>query len=305
VVSSSFTETGTLTTITSVGSTTLPNGSQSSYVTLVTSSIAPNGSLNDSQNGGKSGSGSGRAVAIGAGVTGGIIALIILMFGITWHIRRKRKNAFDDLNNSEIWGPNHEAKALQSSVNSSVHGPGYTYNPYGEPRSIAYAPVPSMSPPRPMSMPLADPDDRGLPGAGYGVPQGGGLGVAAPLLTRAKTADEILYEAAREGLPRSRTSSATASHHTRPSETGTSHQPHPSLSASNLTHGSMKSRRSESVVGLLEHPAIPSARTSLYHDAQVAQQYHDLIDVPDRPMSPVSVVAPRLAIVNPDEDKDL
>ncbi|KAB5589393.1 Oxidoreductase [Ceratobasidium theobromae] len=274
-----------LTTITSIAPTTLSNGSQSSYVAVITS-YAPNGSLNENNNSSHSGSGSTRAVAIGAGVAGGVIALIILIFGITWHMRRKRRNSFMDGDplDGHVWGPDHESKALQSTVNLNPRGAGYSYNPYAEANPLAYAPVPTMSPPR-GPVPLVNMDDRRL------AAPTGGLGLGA--VPQPKTADEILYEAARQDLPRSRTSSATA--------TATSHRTHPSLAASNMTHSSLRSRRSESAVGLLEHASAPAPA------ATPQPQYQDLMDAPvdlSRPMSPVSVVAPRLAIANPDNDKD-
>ncbi|CAE6405201.1 unnamed protein product, partial [Rhizoctonia solani] len=302
---SSTSATGTLTTLSTAVPTTLSNGDQSMVVIVTTSSIAPSGALNGNDNSGNSGGGSssnsGRAVAIGVGVAGGVIALIILIFGITWHIRRKRRNAMP-LDDSEIWGPHHENKTPPPGVLPVNHGPGYTYNPYSEVRPAAYAPVPTMSPPRARPMVLAESDDNRLSAGSHGP-----AGLTAPLLSRAKTADEILYEAAREGLPKSRTSSATASHHTRPSET-LSHRANQSYTASHKTHGSMASRTSGSAVGLLDHPPPPSTHGSLNQDAQAAQRYQDLMDAPvapERPMSPVSIAAPRLAIVNPDVDKDL
>ncbi|KAG8689491.1 hypothetical protein FRC11_002318 [Ceratobasidium sp. 423] len=307
--SNSVSQTGTLTTISAFSATTLPNGSRSTVIILSTSSIAPSGGLNGGDNGGNgsggSSSNSGRAVAIGAGVAGGVIALIILIFGITWHIRRKRRNAMP-LDDSEIWGTHHESKTPPLS-NLAVNnpGPGYTYNPYTEARTTAYAPVPTMSPPRARPMVLAESDENRLSAASYGS-QPAAAGLNAPLLGRPKTADEILYEAAREGLPKSRASSATASHHTRQSEAGVSHRPNQSFAASHKTHGSLASRTSGSAVGLLDHPP-SSAHGSLHGDAQAAQRYQDLMDAPaepERPMSPVSIAAPRLAIVNPDVDKD-
>ncbi|KAJ1300825.1 hypothetical protein OPQ81_002465 [Rhizoctonia solani] len=301
--------TGTLTTFSTYSPTTLPNGSQSTIVIYSTSSIAPSGGLNGDNNGGnggKSKSNSTRAVAIGVGVTGGFIAFIILIFGITWHIRRKRKNAMP-LDESEIWGPHHEAKTPPlASLTPINRGPGYTYNPYSEVRTTAYAPVPTMSPPRSRPIVMAESDDHRLSAGSYG-PQPAAASLTAPLLGRAKTADEILYEAAREDLPKSRASSATASHHTRPSETGVSQGPHASFAASHKTHGSLASRTSGSAVGLLDPPSASSAHGSLHGDAQAAQRYQDLMNAPaepERPTSPVSIAAPRLAIVNPDEDKD-
>lgn len=208
------------------------------------------------------------------------------------------------LDDSEIWGPHTESKTPPPGTLPIQHGAGYTYNPYSEVRPAAYAPVPTMSPPRARPMVLAESDDSRLSAGSYGPVA---TGLTAPLLTRAKTADQILYEAAREGLPKSRASSATASHHTRPSET-VSHRANQSYAASHKTHGSMASRTSGSAVGLLDHPAPSSTHGSLNQDAQAAQRYQDLMDapaVPERPMSPVSIAAPRLAIVNPDVDKDL
>ncbi|KAF8751944.1 Oxidoreductase family, C-terminal alpha/beta domain [Rhizoctonia solani] len=233
----------------------------------------------------------GRAVAIGLGVTGGFVALIILIFGITWHIRRKRRNAMP-LDESEIWG-SHEAKTPpQGNLALNAQATGYTYNPYGEVRPAAYAPVPTaMPPPHPRPMVLAESDENRLSAGSYG-PQPS-VGPSVPLLSRTKTADEILYEAAREGLPKSRASSATASHHTRPSETGVSYRQKTSYAASHKTHGSSASRASGSAVGLLDRPP-----THATHD-------EDGLSEPERPASPVSIAAPRLAIVNPDLDKDV
>ncbi|CAE6446421.1 unnamed protein product [Rhizoctonia solani] len=296
--SNSVSQTGTLTTISSFSTTTLPNGSQSTVVVVVTSSIPPSGGLNGNDSGNSSSgssSNSTRAVAIGVGVTGAVVALIILVFGITWHIRRKRRNAIPlPLDESDIWGTHHEAKTpLQASLPVNNHGAGYTYNPYGETRTTAYAPVPTVSPPRARPMVLAESDDNRLSAGSYG-PQPTGVGPTAPLLGRTKTVDEILYAAAREDLPKSRASSATASHHTRPSETGFSHGQKTSFAASHKTHGSSASRASGSAVGLLDHP--PTYNT---HGSQHGDEAE-----PERPTSPVSIAAPRLAIVNPDLDKD-
>ncbi|QRV99584.1 hypothetical protein RhiJN_27603 [Ceratobasidium sp. AG-Ba] len=245
-------ETGTIITTTTVGSTTLPNGSQSIYVATLTTSLAPNGTLNDNGNTGSSGGGgSTRAVAIGVGVAGGIVALIILVMGITWHIRRKRRNTLDLDEN--VWGPDHEPKA-QSPRPAVI--PEYSYNPYGEGRTTAYAPVPTMSPPRARPMSLS---------ASGHTPQG-------------STADEILYEAARQDLPRSRTASTTT-------------RGYGSLTASShMTH----SARSDSVVGLLE------THSEGRPDAHGRVVDHD----EERPSSPVSITAPKLSIANPDADKD-
>ncbi|KAF8704532.1 Oxidoreductase family, C-terminal alpha/beta domain, partial [Rhizoctonia solani] len=287
-------QTGTLTTISSFSTTTLPDGSRSTLTVLVTSSIPPSGGLNETETGNShSSSGSnGRAVAIGLGVTGGFVALIILIFGITWHIRRKRRNAMP-LDESEIWG-SHEAKTPpQGNLALNAQATGYTYNPYGEVRPAAYAPVPTaMPPPHPRPMALAESDENRLSAGSYGAQPS--VGPSVPLLSRTKTADEILYEAAREGLPKSRASSATASHHTRPSETGVSYRQKTSYAASHKTHGSSASRASGSAVGLLDRP--PTHATT--HD-------EDGLSEPERPASPVSIAAPRLAIVNPDLDKDV
>ncbi|CAE6427723.1 unnamed protein product [Rhizoctonia solani] len=300
----SASQTGTLTTISSFSTTTLPNGSQSTATVIVTSSIPPSGGLNGNDSGssgGGSSTNSTRAVAIGVGVTGGVIALIILIFGITWHIRRKRRNAIPlPLDESDIWGTHHEAKtpphpslAVHNPNPNLGPAPGYTYNPYGEVRTTGYAPVPTTSPPRARPMILAESDDNRLSAGSYGT-HPVGAGPTAPLLGRTQTADEILYAAARQDLPKSRASSATASHHTRPSETGvSSYRQKTSFAASHKTHGSSASRASGSAVGLLDHPA--------RDDATEHETEHEL----ERPTSPVSIAAPRLAIVNPDVDKDL
>jgi hypothetical protein len=117
----------------------------------------------------------------------------------------------------------------------------------------------------------------------------GGLTANSSLTSRTKTADEILYEAAREDLPWSRATSATASHRAHASLTASSH----------MTHN----QRSDSVVGLLE----AQGGTGHVHDEELAQHYHELTAAAgmERSISPVSVVAPKLAIVNPDADKEL
>ncbi|KAG8709226.1 hypothetical protein FRC08_018472 [Ceratobasidium sp. 394] len=274
-------ETGTIITTTSLGLTTLPNGSQSTFIATLTTSVAPNGSLNNNDHSGGGGASSSRAIAIGVGVAGGVVALIILIMGITWHIRRKRRNSLDlGLGGSEIWGQ--ESKSPDERTRPAVI-PEYTYNPYAEARTTSYAPVPTMSPPRPRPVSLGHTSQTSVSSSGNG-----GLTVA-PILARTKTADEILYEAAREDLPRSRATSATASQHTRG---------YGSLTASShLTHGG----RSDSVVGLLE--AHGGGGTGPVHDEIGRRMYAS--DVGDeRPMSPISIAAPRLAITNPDADKD-
>ncbi|KAG8771332.1 hypothetical protein FRC12_003669 [Ceratobasidium sp. 428] len=283
-------ETGTILTTTSAVLTTLPNGSQSTFIATLTTSIPPNGSLNNNDHtGGGGGAGSRRAVAIGVGVTGGVIALIILVMGITWHIRRKRRNSLDlDMNAADVWAPDRESKALSDSIDFRTRPaviPEYTYNPYTEARTTAYAPVPTMSPPRARPMSLAG----HTPQTSISSAGNGGLTVA-PTLGRTKTADQILYEAAREDLPRSRATSATASSHTRG---------YGSLTAS--SHGA-HSGRTDSVVGLLE--AHHSGGAGHAHDEIGRRMYASDVEEEERPASPVSIAAPKLAIVNPDADKD-
>ncbi|KAF8594680.1 hypothetical protein BDV93DRAFT_611766 [Ceratobasidium sp. AG-I] len=303
-------ETGTIIVTTSLALTTLPNGSQSSYIATVTTSVAPNGSLNNNDSG--AAARSSRAVAIGVGVAGGVLALIILMIGITWQVRRKRRKLLGPGDDSDIWAPDREVKTPQGSPSSRTPGYGYSYNPYGEARTTSYAPVSVNSPPRARPLSLGGSDGGRTPRVSMGGNHPGGL-VVAPPLPRTKTAEEILYEAARQDLPRSRATSATASHHTRGSELGmstsTSHRPQASLTASHLSHGTYSSgngRRTDSVVGLLEHSPTPGTNSFHLHEEDPMLHYHDMVDVveEERPMSPVSVVAPRLAIVNPD-DRDL
>ncbi|KAG8736530.1 hypothetical protein FRC10_009216 [Ceratobasidium sp. 414] len=287
-------ETGTIFTTTSLGFTTLPNGSQSTFIATVTTSVAPNGSLNNNdRTAGGGGAGSSRAVAIGVGVAGGVIALIILIMGITWHIRRKRRASLElglglGLDESHVWAPTHERKSPDGSTDSRTRPaviPEYTFNPYSEARTTSYAPVPTMSPPRPRTMSLGG----HTPQASVSSSGNGGLTVA-PMLVRTKTADEILYEAAREGLPRSRTTSVTASQHTRG---------YGSLTASShLTHGG----RSDSVIGLLEAHGGNAGGHGL--DEIGRRMYASDVEEEERPMSPISIAVPRLAITNPDADKD-
>ncbi|KAG9101219.1 hypothetical protein FRC06_003259 [Ceratobasidium sp. 370] len=284
------TETGTIFTTTSLGLTTLPNGAQSTFIATLTTSVAPNGSLNNNDHtGGGGGASSSRAIAIGVGVAGGVIALIILVMGITWHIRRKRRNELElGLDEGEAWGPNHERKTPDEAINLGTRPaviPEYTYNPYSEARTTSYVPVPTTSPPRSRAMSLGG----HTPQASVSSSGNGGLTVA-PVLARTKTADEILYEAARADLPRSRATSATASQHTRG---------YGSLTASShLTHGG----RSDSVVGLLE--AHSGNGSGYAHDEIGRRMYASDVEEDERPMSPVSIAAPKLAITNPDADKD-
>jgi len=204
--------------------------------------------------------------------------------GITWHIRRKRRTSLElGLDEGDVW----ERKTPDESANSGMRPaviPEYTYNPYTEARTTSYAPVPTMSPPRPRPMSLGGHTSQ----ASVGSSGSGGLTVA-PTLARVKTADEILWEAAREDLPRSRTTSVTASQHTRG---------YGSLTAlSHLTHGG----RSDSVVGLLETHGENVGGHAL---DEIGRRMYASDAEEERPMSPVSITVPRLAITNPDADKD-